>query len=292
VPGDRKIDGKDISRLLLGKTKTSRREAQYYFSGNTLQAVRAGPWKLAIARQNEGMGAAAPATNAPPFEPTLYNLDTDIGERTNAAAQHPEVVKHLRKLIAKMDADLGATKLGPGVREPGRVAKPVGLWLPGQAPATGDGLAPALDTLKPGDALGGDDAPDIENKPLRITCEVEPKSSNGAIVAQGGKTFGYAVYLSEGKLRFTVRENGAPISITASDTPRAAFQFEARLARDGTMTLAIDGRNVAQGKAPGLVSRQPVEDFCVGHDNRMAVGDYTAPARFAGTIRNLKIVTE
>ena len=58
------------------------------------------------------------------------------------------------------------------------------------------------------------------------------------------------------------------------------------------MTLAIDGRTVAQGKAAGLISRQPMEDFCVGHDNRMAVGEYVAPARFNGTIKNLKITND
>jgi len=58
------------------------------------------------------------------------------------------------------------------------------------------------------------------------------------------------------------------------------------------MTLIMDGRTVAQGKAPGLISRQPAEDFCVGLDNRMAVGDYITPARLTGAIKNLKIATE
>ena len=71
---------------------------------------------------------------AAPFTPRLYNLDTEIGEQTNVAADHPEVVARLQQLVARMDADLGATGNGPGVRPPGRVEKPVGLWLPGQEP--------------------------------------------------------------------------------------------------------------------------------------------------------------
>ncbi len=131
VPTDRKIDGADISPLLLGKTKESPRAAHYYFSGNRLEAVRSGPWKLAITPQSEGTGRPrVPAVDPKkPFKPILYNLDTDIGERTNVAAEHPDVVQRLRAFAAKMDADLGATKQGPGVRPPGRVAMPKPLLL-------------------------------------------------------------------------------------------------------------------------------------------------------------------
>lgn len=297
VPKDRKIDGRDISPLLLGQSKESPREAHYFFSGNTLQAVRSGPWKLAIARQSENRlrKAGTAATNAPgPFQPTLYNLDTDLGEEKDVAAQHPEIVARLQKLVAAMDADLGTNAPGPGVREPGRVEKPIGLWLAGHEPKPGSVATPEpaadLTALKLGDSLSGDEAPEIEDKPMVITCEVEPRTSNGVIVAQGGVTVGYAVYLRDGKLKFTVREDAKPVTITADTALPASFRLEARLGRDGAMSLAIDGRIAAQGKAPGLISRQPMEDFCVGHDNRMAVGDYTPPARFNGTIRHLKLI--
>ena len=129
VPTDRAIDGKDISSLLLGQSSTSPHEAFYYFNGIKLQAVRSGPWKLAIVpRPKEVQDEAAP------FTPLLYNLDAEIGEQTNVAADHPDVVARLQQLVARMDADLGATGNGPGVRPPGRVEKPVGLWLPGQEP--------------------------------------------------------------------------------------------------------------------------------------------------------------
>src|SRR5581483_49035 len=81
VPTDRKIDGADIAPLLLGKSTESPREAHYYFNSNRLEAVRQGPWKLAVAPQSEQTGKK-PATNPAggPFKPKLYNLDSDIGE--------------------------------------------------------------------------------------------------------------------------------------------------------------------------------------------------------------------
>jgi hypothetical protein len=73
--------------------------------------------------------------------PRLYNLDSDLGETTDVSAVHPEVVKRLQDLAARMDADLGATRQGPGVRPPGRVNDPqpllftpsLVLWSPSPA---------------------------------------------------------------------------------------------------------------------------------------------------------------
>jgi arylsulfatase A len=133
VPADRKIDGVDIMPLLLGQTKESPRGAQYYFDGNRLQAVRQGPWKLAIApqRENNRPRGQQQRPSQPPF-PKLYNLETDLGERTDVAGNHPQVVKRLEKLVEAMDADLGAKGKGPGVRPPGRVDDPKPLLLKGK----------------------------------------------------------------------------------------------------------------------------------------------------------------
>ncbi|HZK79695.1 MAG TPA: sulfatase [Humisphaera sp.] len=130
VPTDRKIDGADLSPILFGQSNESPRECHYFFDGNELQAVRAGPWKLAIAPQREATGRKpAPAKVKGPFVPTLYNLATDIGETTDVAAGHPDVVKRLFDFAAKMDGDLGLKKKGPGVRPPGRVEDPKPLLL-------------------------------------------------------------------------------------------------------------------------------------------------------------------
>ena len=297
VPSDHPIDGRDLSPLLLGQSKESPHEAHYYFAGNTLQAVRSGPWKFAITRQNEARGPAVAAANAAqPFTPTLYNLDTDIGERHDLAAEHPEVVQRLQGLIAKMDADLGITKLGPGVRSPGRITHPVGLWLPGQAPSS-DLISAHYDLddlakLAIGDTLGRDAAPQVAGQPIRISVEVEPKAHEGVIVAQGGDSNGYALHLHDGKPVFTVRVRRRPVSITAPEPTAGRFQLEARLARDGAMTLAVDGKTVATGNAPGLIPTQPGEDFCIGFDNGRPVGDYDGKPLFKGVIANLKVVTE
>jgi arylsulfatase A len=102
-----KLDGKDISPILLGKDGAEGHEVFHYYRGFDLQAVRSGSWKLHLASKE------------------LYNLDDDIGEANNVAAAHADVVAQLQKQAETMRADLGdKTKEAPGIRELGRVANP------------------------------------------------------------------------------------------------------------------------------------------------------------------------
>lgn len=107
VPADRKIDGFDITPLLLNqKDAKSPYEAFYYFHGLKLEAVRSGPWKLSLAKGE------------------LYQLEDEISEKTNVASKHPEEVSRLRALADKMKDDLGLEGIGPGCRAMGKVADP------------------------------------------------------------------------------------------------------------------------------------------------------------------------
>lgn len=123
VPPHRKIDGADISELLLGQTRKPAREAQYYYLGWQLQAVRVGPWKLALCPQKLSMGIKTGGVSTPGLR--LYNLDTDIGEQTNVAAEHPHVVKRLKAFAEhQKETFCDDSSTGPGVRPPGWVAHP------------------------------------------------------------------------------------------------------------------------------------------------------------------------
>ena len=135
-------------------------------------------------------------------------------------------------------------------------------------------------------------APQIANRPLTITCEVEPQSRDGVILAQGGNQQGYALWLRDGQLLFGVRINGKLTSITAGDIPSGRIAITARLNRDGTMQLAVNGRMVAEGKSPGLIPTQPVDELSIGQDARTAVGDYAAPYPLRGKVEKVNVVAE
>jgi arylsulfatase A len=292
VPTDRKIDGKDIAPLLLGTTKQSPHEARYYFNGYQLQAVRSGPWKLAVAPQAEGMGKAGQTVDASLEAPRLYNLANEIGERTDVAAAHPDVVAHLKALAVAMSTELGETTPGPGRRPSGVVKNPVPLYPFEEAekaakPAT-------LDALKVGDTLSGAQAPQIMNRPLTLTCTLEGKPTSGVLVAHGGTGTGYALYLNNGRAVFAVHPSGGElVRLTSPSSLPENATLEARIATDGALSLKVNGEVVATQKLAGPLNRQPQEPFCVGFDSANPVDSaYSSLPRFAGTIRTLKVSTK
>jgi arylsulfatase A len=89
------LDGISFSPTLLGKTQETRpflyRESPGY---GGQQAVRVGDWKLVRQQLNPG----PKAKNPPPPTTELYNIAIDPSEKSNVAAQHPEIVEKLSKI--------------------------------------------------------------------------------------------------------------------------------------------------------------------------------------------------
>jgi arylsulfatase A len=111
APTDRVIDGKDVWPLISGQAgaKTPHEAFFYHTAMGKLAAVRSGKWKLHIVAQDSSpKKKAKDAPQPPPPGPQLYDLDADIGEKNNVAAEHPDVVKRLTDLLEKFDAELRA----------------------------------------------------------------------------------------------------------------------------------------------------------------------------------------
>jgi arylsulfatase A-like enzyme len=134
--------------------------------------------------------------------------------------------------------------------------------------------------------------PQVANKALTISCEVAPESANGVILAQGGRQEGYALWLREGKLVFTVRLHGSPTSIEAATMPTGRLVITARLNHDASMELVVNGNLAAKGKAPGLIRTQPKDGLSIGEDDYTAVGDYQPPNPLRGTVEQVRVLTD
>ena len=113
VPTDRKIDGVNIWPQLSGDSQGKpAHETFYYYRGLQLEAVRHGEWKLQL-----------PSEKNPSVNPVLYNLNSDIGEATDVAAENPKVVAQLQTLVTAMKDDLGFNGPAAGSRALGKVEK-------------------------------------------------------------------------------------------------------------------------------------------------------------------------
>jgi arylsulfatase A-like enzyme len=122
VPADRVIDGKDISPLIFNQPGAkSPHEAFYYYHGGNLGGVRQGKWKLSFPGVGRGGGGGAKKAEQ---LPELYDLEADLGEKTNVADAHSDIVRQLLALAEKSRDDIGDARLGRkgrNVREVGRI---------------------------------------------------------------------------------------------------------------------------------------------------------------------------
>lgn len=115
LPEKRGIDGKNIIDLLMGKTARSPHEYFYYYNGLNLQAVRNENWKLHLPRTKADQPYWAKGGPRKPYislnEPLLFDLENDMGEKTNVISQHPEVASKLMKQAERARAEIGDVHL-------------------------------------------------------------------------------------------------------------------------------------------------------------------------------------
>jgi len=115
------IDGNDVSDLLLGKANAvGHDKPYYYFQGRRLRGVREDNWKLLLSGNygvlNEpGTGGEKGSMSNLKLELSLFNLSDDIGETTNLAAQHPEIVEKLIKYMDDFKVEIKENKRSCGI---------------------------------------------------------------------------------------------------------------------------------------------------------------------------------
>ncbi len=115
----KKIDGVNILPLLKGERGAEPRDHFFYYYGRELRAVRQGKWKLHFPHEYRSYENVEPRNdgNGGPYGKgrtglELYDLESDVGERKDLAAEHPEIVKRLSAMAEKMREELGDSLTG------------------------------------------------------------------------------------------------------------------------------------------------------------------------------------
>jgi arylsulfatase len=223
----------------------------------------------------------------------LYNLIEDYSQYNDLAAKRPDKLAELKKVFTQEATKYQVFPLDN--RAFVRMLTPRPSATAGQNVFTYSG---EISGISPGTA------PPFLGRSFTITADIEvPQGgAEGMLVANGGETNGYGLYLLKGKPVFTynflglerVRWEG-PVALT-SGKHSLMFDFKydgPGMAKGGTGILSVDGKEVARKSIPHTIPALMTidESFDVGVDTRTSVedNDYQPPFRFTGKLDKLTI---
>jgi arylsulfatase A-like enzyme len=154
-------------------------------------------------------------------------------------------------------------------------------------------------------AISSDVAPRILNRPQAITATVDIKNgAEGVLVAQGGSSGGYALYIKDHKLHYAYNYLGVQHFhvVTSASVPHGRhelrFEFEPTGKPDlahgkgapGLAQLYIDGKLSAETELPVTIPLNIgiTEGLTCGRDDGSTVTNaYQAPFAFTGTLEQI-----
>lgn len=137
-------------------------------------------------------------------------------------------------------------------------------------------------------------SPDVSGKEIAIATTLSKNQEGkleGFVVGQGGKDGGYSLYVKDNKVVFAVIQHGSHLRIASKDPLPEKFSVLAELNRGGAMSLKIDGKEVASGKAHMLFATPiwPALRSGEDHNSEDRLGDYTGGFPFAGNVQDTKV---
>ncbi len=263
------MEGTSLRPAFAGQNEGRKRPIFWEHEEN--RAVREGNWKLVALRDQ-------------PWR--LYDMTNDRTEQHDLARAQQQRVK---AMSADWDAYAARTHVLPlgGWRAP-TSDEAKGQGKKGNKTKSGAIGVTHFD-LKKGEKLSVDEAPAINGRGFTITAKFDANSPSGVLVAQGGTTRGYALFLNEGKLTFLVHRQQTTTEVATPQAVTGAHTVIAHLATDGAMTLSLDGQAALTAKSPGVIGVMPLDGLSVGSDEGAPVGPYTDTNPFGGTIDSLSI---
>jgi arylsulfatase len=248
------------------------------------------PWKM----EPKVMARFAPGGGWDPDKDRweLYHIDEDFSEAEDLAARHPEKLAELKTLFWEEAEKYHVTPILGGM------AAFYGFSGPSTTRSTY--------TYYPGtENVGSGMTPPIYNRSytIRADLDVPPGGAEGVIVANGDVLGGYALYVQDGKLRYTYSFFGLKVETLTASTAlptgkvAVAYEFTAdqpgKPATGGRSRLLVDGKPVAEGRLERTVPLRfsSYAGMDIGRDNGDPVSPtYAAKSPFAFTGKIDKVV--
>jgi putative membrane-bound dehydrogenase-like protein len=136
--------------------------------------------------------------------------------------------------------------------------------------------------------------PDVSGKEITIKASViksKDKELKGFIAGQGGKEGGYALYIEDGKLIMAVKQHGMISQAATTEPLPEKFDVVARLEQNGKISIEIDGKMAAEGKAHMLFGSPLTNTLRTGEDveGEDKLGSYTGRFGFEGNFQKASL---
>ena len=286
------IEGVGLAYTFANPNTQSKRNTQYFeMLGN--RAIYHDGWVAATTPAGSPWEAAGPDVDPiTGYNWELYHVSQDFSESDDLAKQQPDKLKALQELFYEQAARYNVlpidnsktARLDPAIRPSLTRGRTSFTYYPGM-------------TRIPEGAV-----PDVKNKSFSITAVVETKDNDeGVLLTQGGLFGGYALMLKGGKPLFHYNfVNVEHYSVAASQAlapgkHTIVFDFTydgGGIGKGGTGTLAVDGKQFAQGRIERTI---PIrisldEGLDIGEDTGTPVStDYDVPFKFTGRIEKVTI---
>jgi hypothetical protein len=223
----------------------------------------------------------------------LYNLEQDFSEANDLSAKYPDKLKDLQDLFwieaAKYNVlpldDRTAERADPRLRPSLIAGRTKFTYFPGAV------------------RIPESSSANVKNTSHTITAYIEmpEKSGDGVLVAAGGISGGYTLYIKEGKPIYEYNWfTQARYKVTSPEqippgpaTIRLEFKYDGGGAgKGGLATLYVNDKKVGEGRIEKTIpARYSLDEtFDVGMDTGSPVSaDYESPFSFAGTLKKVDI---
>jgi hypothetical protein len=210
----------------------------------------------------------------------LYDLDTDPNEM-KSVYDDPEMARKIKALKAELERlkkqydvpENGGQKIRQHSQRGGRSAKPDKLSF----------------SFKKG-AVPNNKAPYIQGRGIEVNVAFSYSGSDGVLVAQGGASEGYALWVKDGIPQWTVKRTDEGTTI-AGGNKLSSGKHSLSVVQDkkGMAVLKLDGKEIAKGSVGWSFKMQPHDTLSVGIDSGSPVTDYGKSKRYTGDIDQVEI---
>ena len=249
------LQGVSLGPAFSGKKLTRENPIFWEHEGN--RAIRIENWKL-VAKGAKGAWE-------------LYDLKADRSELNDLSEKHPE---RARQMAEKWEA--WAIEAN---------AKP---W-PWNRNKKSVGSKKKAFNLDANTNLTKELSPMIRKRPFEVEVHIE-KQGEGILVAQGGDTHGWALFIIDNVVHFTLSLGGKIETIKADkELTEKEGKIVATLNPDGIVELFAGKRKLGSGKVSSLVKEMPIDGLQVGRDEGGTVGDYKDAFDFDGKIKKVRL---